>query len=198
MAKKLRTGKAISSPELDDKPFWEAAIRLAVRRPLLLLLPASMVIGYVCVHEILTSAGRPAAPIDDAYIHLQFVRRMAGGNFFSYVSGEGRTTGATSPGWCVALMPFYWLGMRGLSLLWATWIIGSLAHAGVAAETMRVVRRLAGDKAAIGSALACLGFGAYAWHAWSGMETMAFAWILLATARRAGAWCEPCEPVPRE
>src|SRR5262249_18346364 len=52
-------------------------------------------------------------------------------------------------------------------------------------------RRLAGEAAALGAGAMCSLFGAFAWFAWSGMETMALAWLLLRAARVAAARCEP-------
>jgi hypothetical protein len=162
-------------------------------RPYLPALAASALLGAVCVRAILGAAGEPAAPLDDAFIHLQFARRLAEGHFFSYVDGEGYSSGATSLLWPILLAPFHALGLRGVSLLWATWLLGTAAHAGLAVEAYRLSLRLAGRAAALGVAAMCMLFGAFAWFAWSGMETIALAWLLLRGARVAGAWCEPGE-----
>jgi hypothetical protein len=167
-----------------------------------LALAVSAALGVVCVRAIFEQAGGPAAPLDDTFIHFQYAKHLAEGRFFSYVAGEGYSSGATSLLWPLVLAPFYKLGLRDLTLLWAAWILGTIAHAGVAVEAYRITRRLAGESAAIGSAAMCLSFGAFAWFAWSGMETMALAWILLRTARVAAAACDPergrAPPSPRE
>ncbi len=163
-------------------------------------LAASALIGAICVRAILKAAGEPAAPLDDAFIHLQFARRLAEGHFYSYVDGEGYSSGATSLLWPLLLAPFHAIGLRDVSLLWATWILGTLSHAGLAVESYRITDRLAGRAAALGVAATCTLFGAFAWFAWSGMETVALGWLLLRGARVAGAWCEPAEgaaPPPR-
>ena len=154
-------------------------------------LAVSFALGALAVRGILTRAGRPALPLDDAFIHLQYARRLAEGHFFSYVPGEGYTTGATSLLWPIVLAPFHLLGLRGLSFVWASWLLGTLAHAALAVEAGRVARRLAGRAAGAGAMLMCLGFGAFAWFAWSGMETIPFAWMLMRTARVSAAYCEP-------
>ncbi|AKT37704.1 hypothetical protein [Chondromyces crocatus] len=156
----------------------------------------STIIGAFCVRAILAKAGHPAVPLDDAFIHFQFARRLAGGHFFSYVDGEGYSSGATSQLWPLLLAPFYKLGLRDLSIIWAAWLLGTLAHAGVAVEATRLTRPLAGRAAAIGAGALCLAFGAFAWFAWSGMETMALAWILLRAGRVAAAWIEPDRDAP--
>jgi hypothetical protein len=177
-------------------------VRLAVIGPLLArrtkpylpAIAASSLLGFICVRSILSSAGQPALPLDDSFIHLQYAKRLAQGGFFSYVPGEGYTTGATSFLWPLLIAPFWLVGLRGLALVYAVWLLGTLAHAGVAVETARITRRLAGSAAAIGAAAMCLLFGAFAWFAWSGMETVLLAWVLMRAARVAAEHVEPCEP----
>ncbi len=154
-------------------------------------LAVSAVLGAVAVGGILRDAGGPAAPLDDAFIHLQYARGLARGRFFEYVAGAGYSSGATSLLWPLLLAPFHALGMRDVALLWPAWLFGTLAHAGVAVEAYRLTRRLAGEAAALGTGAMCALFGAFAWFAWSGMETVALAWLLLRTARVAAARCEP-------
>ena len=160
-------------------------------RPYAPALIASAILGAICVRAILAQAGHPALPLDDAFIHLQYARRIAEGAPFSYAPGGGYTTGATSLLWPALLAPFHALGLRDLSLAYAAWALGTLAHAALAVEAARLTRPLAGRAAAAGAGAMCLACGAFAWFAWSGMETVALAWILVRTARVAAAWCEP-------
>jgi hypothetical protein len=153
----------------------------------------SCIVGWLATRGIVARTGEPAAPLDDSFIHLQYARRLAEGHFFSYVAGEGYTSGATSPLWPVILAPFHALGLRGVSLLDAAWAFGTLAHAAVAVETYRLAERLAGRAAAVGAALMCILFGAFAWFAWSGMETVPFAWALMRAARVSADFCEPAK-----
>jgi hypothetical protein len=162
--------------------------RLAIYGP---ALAASAILGAVCLRAILREAHGPGAPLDDTFIHLQFARGLASGRFFEYVAGEGYVSGATSLLWPVLLAPFHAIGLRDVSLLWAAWALGTLAHAGTAVEAYRLARRLAGDGAALGAGAMCSLFGAFAWFAWSGMETMALSWILLRAARVSAAVWEP-------
>ncbi|WP_437725632.1 hypothetical protein [Sorangium sp. So ce861] len=154
-------------------------------------LAASGALGALCIRAVLDQAGRPALPLDDAFIHMQYARRLAEGGFFSFVAGEGYSTGATSLLWPVLLAPFYALGLRDLSLVYAIWALGLVFHAALAVETARLARPLAGPAAAAGAGAMCAGFAAFAWFAWSGMETVAFAWILTRTARLAAGLLEP-------
>lgn len=148
----------------------------------------SAFIGAASIRSILARAGGPAVPLDDAFIHFQYARRLAEGDFFAYVAGEGYTTGATSLLWPILLAPFHALGLRDVSLIYAAWLLGTLAHAALAVEAARLTERLAGRAAAIGAGAMCAAFGAFAWFAWSGMETIPFAWLLLRTARAGAAW----------
>ncbi|WP_437943840.1 hypothetical protein WMF27_04215 [Sorangium sp. So ce281] len=159
-------------------------------------LAVSGALGALCVRAILAQAGRPALPLDDAFIHMQYARRLAEGGFFSFVAGDGYSSGATSLLWPVLLAPFHALGLRDLSLVYAVWALGLVFHAALAVETARLARPLAGPAAAAGAGAMCAGFAAFAWFAWSGMETVAFAWILTRTARLAAALCEPAPPDP--
>ncbi|WP_437611238.1 hypothetical protein WMF20_05340 [Sorangium sp. So ce834] len=156
-------------------------------------LAASGALGALCIRAVLDQAGRPALPLDDAFIHMQYARRLAEGGFFSFVAGEGYSTGATSLLWPVLLAPFYALGLRDLSLVYAIWALGLVFHAALAVETARLARPLAGPAAAAGAGAMCAGFAAFAWFAWSGMETVAFAWILTRTARLAAGLLEPAK-----
>src|SRR5215210_1935619 len=82
---------------------------------------ASAIVGTICVRGILAAAGHPSAPLDDTFIHLQYARRLSEGGFFSYVAGQGFTTGATSVLWPLLLAPFHAIGFRDVSLLWIAW-----------------------------------------------------------------------------
>ncbi|MBK9259236.1 MAG: hypothetical protein IPM54_05310 [Polyangiaceae bacterium] len=160
-------------------------------RPYAFALLVSGTIGFVAIRKIFERAGHPALPLDDSFIHLQYARRLAEGEFFSYVAGEGYTTGATSLLWPILLAPFHLLGLHELSLAWGAWFWGTLAHAALAVEVMRLSRRLAGPEVATAALAMSLGFGGFAWFAWSGMETIPFTWLLVRTARASAELCEP-------
>jgi hypothetical protein len=183
--------EATGGASLAARPPAQASLRVWLRaaarraRPYLPALIASGLVGAWAVKAILFTAGHPALPLDDAFIHLQYARRLAEGGFFSYVAGEGYTSGATSLLWPLAIAPFYLLGLRDLSIVYVLWIFGWLAHAALCVETARIARRLAGASAALGAGAMCQAFGAFAWFAWSGMETVPFAWALMRTARVA-------------
>lgn len=152
--------------------------------PTLVALAASAVLARFVVGAILARAGRPAVPLDDAFIHFQYARRIAEGAPLRY-TGDAISTGATSLVWPALLAPFYALGARGLSLVWVAWALGTIALAGLAVDTGRLAKRLTNTAGGIAAGAMCLAFGPFAWFAWSGMETIPFAWILVRTARLA-------------
>ena len=190
---------ATNEPALPIAPSYRRAervvtfVRAAAKHvhPYVFALFVSGTLGFVATQKILARAGHPALPLDDSFIHLQYARRLAEGGFFSYVPGEGYTTGATSLLWPILLAPFHLFGLHELSLVWAAWFWGTLAHAALAVEVMRLARRLAGREVAAGALLMSLAFGAFAWFAWSGMETIPFTWLLVRTARASAELCEP-------
>jgi hypothetical protein len=152
-------------------------------KPYLPALAISSALGLLAVRNILEDAGRPAMPLDDSFIHLVYARRFGEGAPFTFSPDGGFSSGATSFLWPLALAPFWLIGFRGLDLVWIVWALGTVLHAAVAVETKRLAEPLVGRAAAIATAAMCLLFGAFAWFAWSGMETIALAWIMTRTAR---------------
>ena len=154
-------------------------------------LALSSLLAYFSINAILEKAGRPALPLDDSFIHLQFARRFAEGHPFTFANGGGGfSSGATSFLWPLMLAPFYALGMHGLTLVYAVWGLGTVFHAGVILESKRLAEPLVGRPAAFGVAAMCLVFGAFTWFAWSGMETIPFTWALVRGARVTADYLE--------
>jgi hypothetical protein len=151
---------------------------------------ATIALAAYVLHAVLEKCGHPAVPLDDAFIHFQYAKRLSGGHFFSYVEGEGYTSGATSLLWPALLAPFYALGFRDLSIVWVAWFFGFLALSALAIEAYRLAAPLAGHGAAIGAAAMVLCFGGYVWCAASGMEVVPLAWALAFALRRCIEWCE--------
>ena len=80
-------------------------------RPYALPLAVAGAIGALAVTAIVERAGEPALPLDDAFIHLHYARRLAAGHWFSYAPGSGYSSGATSLVWPLVLAPFFVLGL---------------------------------------------------------------------------------------
>lgn len=182
------------SPPGPAAPKTAGARLLASAKPYGIPLLLSSVMGIIAVNHILDRAGRPALPLDDSYIHLQYARRIAEGHPFSFANVIGGfSSGATSFLWPLMLAPFYLLGLKGLSLIWASWLLGTVFHAATILEAKRLAEPLVGRAAAIGVGAMCWLCGAFVWFAWSGMETIPFAWALVRACRVSADWLEKGE-----
>jgi heme exporter protein D len=172
---------------------WE---RLKPLGPWLPLVAATLLVAGVTTHAILSAThGTPAAPLDDAYIHFQYVRDLVALHPFSYSPGAAPTPGETSLLWPVLLAPFYAVGLRGASIVYAAWALGWTALGLLAYDTFHASRHLISREGAIAAAAMVLTFGGYVWFAPSGMEVVPFAWLLMRSVRRAAEWTE--QELPR-
>jgi hypothetical protein len=142
------------------------------------------------IRAVLARCGHPAVPLDDAFIHFQYARRLAGGHFFSYVDGEGYSSGATSLAWPLLLAPLHALGLDDLSIIWGAWILGFAALGALTVETYRLALPLVGRGAAVGAAAMVPCFGGYVFGAASGMEVVPLALVLAFGLRRCIEWGE--------
>jgi hypothetical protein len=158
-----------------SSPLVELSKRLLPYAPVALV---TAFLAAYAVRGVIAKCGHPAVPLDDAFIHFQYAKRLAGGHFFSYVDGEGYSSGATSLLWPLVLAPFYLIGLRDLSIIWAAWFFGFLSLGALAVETYRLSAPLAGRGPALGAGAMVLAFGGYLWCAASGMEVVPLAWTL--------------------
>ncbi len=116
-------------------------------------------------------------PLDDAWIHQTYARNLVQEGRWSYESGRP-SSGSTSPLWTLALTPAYMLGVD--HRLW-TYALGAATLAWLSWLAWRMAVRLFGDSTPV-PWLAAL-FCAFEWHlvwaAFSGMETLLFAALVL-------------------
>src|SRR4051794_36676977 len=178
---------ARSRAEVSGLPFSQRALALA---PLAPAAVATLWLAFAAISGIVTKCGHAAVPLDDAFIHFQYAKRLAAGHFFSYSEGDGYSPGATSLLWPLALAPFYALGLREHLIIWAAWALSFAALFGLALETYRLASKLAGRGPALGAGAMVLSFGGYVWCAASGMEVVPLAWLLALSARLAIEWGE--------
>lgn len=150
-----------------------------------------MVLAWFGARAVLEKThGNPTAPLDDAYIHLQFARSFAEGTPLVYSPGGPAVAGATSFLWPLLLGVGYALGLRGQALIWEAWALGFIALGLLAAEARRAALGLTGPLTAAGAAALVFAFGANTWFAASGMEVVPLAWLMLRSVRRAAEWHE--------
>src|SRR5262245_42523952 len=114
-----------------SSPFATFSKRLLPYAPVLVLTTS---LAVYAVHAVIEKCGHPAVPLDDAFIHFQYAKRLAQGHFFSYADGEGYSSGATSLLWPTLLAPLYLLGLRDLSIIWGAWLFGFVALGALAVE----------------------------------------------------------------
>lgn len=131
--------------------------------------------------ELAITGGGISLPLDDSFIYLQYSRAIAEGHPFVYTRGNEPTTGATSLGYPLLLLPPHLLRLSPeLCVGWALalGIVGFFASALLMA---RLGRRLGGF---VGGALALVLFLAsphLLWGYLSGMEIPLYGTVLLAS-----------------
>jgi len=171
----------------------------AVKRAALAGGPLAAAVALVAqraLSGVIARVGHPAALLDDAYIHFQYARAIAEGHPMRFQAGEPITSGATSLLWPAVLAPFWALGARGDTIVWAAWVLSFTALGALAGEAASLTHRLAGRAAAVGAAVMTVSFGGLVWCAASGMEVIPFAWAIARASRRASEWAE-AEPEAR-
>jgi len=67
-----------------------------------------------------------SAPLDDAFIYLQYAKNLAKGSFFEFVRGQGYSSGATSFLYAIILLPFAFILQGSSLLIVVTYIIGGI------------------------------------------------------------------------
>ncbi len=130
---------------------------------------------------------RPAFPLDDSWIHLQFARHLAQGNGLVYNVGE-RVNGSTSPLW-TAVLSLGFLLPGGLPLLWPKLLGIALFLTGVRATVHLAAALGLGRWSQSMAGLMVAGCHWWAWSALSGMEILLFSnlaiWGLILHQREA-------------
>jgi hypothetical protein len=178
----------------DVSPWVEWKERAIAYGPLILIVG---VLAQRTIAAVLTKVGHAAAVLDDSYIHFQYARAIASGHPLRFQAGSPVTSGATSMLWPAVLAPFWALGARDDTIVWACWLLSFVAFGALAWEASKLTERLAGHVAAIGAGAMTLAFGGFVWSAASGMEVIPFAWAIARASRRASDWSE-ATPEARE
>lgn len=149
-------------------PFWT-----------LLAVAAALCVVYTSVSMRL-NGGALTPPLDDAFIHFQYARRMAEGAPFSYQAGDGFSSGATSLLWPAVLAVGWRLGFQDVSLYVWTLILNTVLLAAAGTFTWRWLGRVTDERTALVGTLLVVTSGPLVWAAFSGMEVLLFATAMAA------------------
>ena len=171
--------------------FWSD---VETRRALVLCALLAGLQGMVLFGVQTTLSGFPALPLDDAYIHWQYAKQIAEGDYFRYQAGEPVSSGETSFLYVHLVALGYLVGFRDSLLI--VWVYGWawLSTTAVFFLAWRIGKRLSSN--ALGwAAVALIGSSGWlAWAFWSGMEIALFSALLLSAAY---ALLEPNVPANR-
>ena len=131
---------------------------------------AGMIFLAYALTSLANGRGEFVMPLDDTYIHFQYARQIAAGQFYVYNPGLPPTSGATSFLYPYVLAFGVLLGFQGLNLgLWAMGV-GALALTGSIWLVYLLVRMIGEvEWLAVGIALAFgIVAGVMAFHEWYG------------------------------
>ncbi len=131
----------------------------------------ALVLGVVFVLvDLAHNQGHLVAPIDDAYIHLQYGSQLGSGHPFEYNTGDPVSTGASSLLYAFVLGAAHAVGFGGHWLLWFAVALGVVCVALAAGLTVRLGTRLVGRTVGAWAGVLTAVSGPLLWGAASGME----------------------------
>lgn len=125
--------------------------------------------------------GTLIAPIDDAYIHLQYAGQLGAGHPFQYNTGDAISTGASSLLYVFVLTIGYLVGFHGTWLLVFAVVFGVVCMAVTAGLTYHLGRVLVGRTVGCWAGVLVAVSGPLLWGATSGMEVGMTALLAVAT-----------------
>ncbi len=122
-----------------------------------------------------------SAPLDDAFIYMQYAKNLAKGRFFEYVLGEGYSSGATSFLYAFLLAPFAVL-LKGGALVVVTYVIGGICLFFSGYYIYKLTRLLVNEvKFAVFAAALFVTNGNILWGYFSGMEICIFSALIISS-----------------
>jgi hypothetical protein len=146
---------------------------------------------------IARTGGAFPVPLDDVYIHFGFARSAALGHPFSWIPGNGYSSGGTSLVYPLVLAPAWALGFRGAHLAIAAALLAVVCVVDLARSIRDLlVRAKAPAWIAALAPVLVVAVPLVDWSLFSGMETALFAAILgraLVATERAGSSAAPGE-----
>ncbi|MCC5874795.1 MAG: hypothetical protein JJU11_01120 [Candidatus Sumerlaeia bacterium] len=135
-----------------------------------------------------TAGGHFMLPLDDSYIHLQYARRVAGGQLLSYSPGMLPSGGMTSPLYVFLMAPLFLIGMEGVRAAIGAFLFGMVTWMVLPIWVHELTKRLAGGTCAMIAALLVLANGHLLWNFMSGMETGLFTLLVIGAVLGAQTW----------
>ena len=141
-----------------------------------------VVFGVFTLRMMAYTDGHRAAPLDDTYIHLQYARQIARGDYFRYQPGDPPTTGATSWLYIHLLALPALFRIDGQNLLTAAAVMNLVFLYLCLYYLRRLATDLFGREAGIATVVLCLSSGAFLWGAFSQMEIALFSFLIVLCA----------------
>ena len=159
----------------------DGGIPFETHRPLVAVAVAGLLGGvlFAVLGSSLTYP-RLGAPLDDAFIHLQYARQLGDLHFYAYQDGAAASSGATSWLYLHALGAFALFGLDGDALLAVGLLAGVISWAATGVLAYLLTLRLSDRRHALWASAVTLSSGALLWATASGMEVIAAAALLLA------------------
>jgi arabinofuranosyltransferase len=154
--------------------------------PLLILLAGISLAVYLSASGLVLRIG---FPLDDAWIHQTYARNLAQHGEWAFIPGQP-SAGSTAPLWSLLLALGYFLHLG--PYIW-TYLLGWFCLVAVAWQGRSIFQTLAPSRSgiAIWAALFLVVEYHLVWAAVSGMETLFYAWLLMAV------FAELVQPGPR-
>lgn len=119
-------------------------------------------------------------PLDDAFIHAQYAKQIAHGQYFQYQQGDPVSSGETSFLYAHILAIGYLLGFSDSGIILWAHTITLFCLTGVFFYLFRLSQQLNGTKAGLFVVALVFSSGHLGWAFWSGMEIALFTLLILA------------------
>ncbi|MGW9308889.1 hypothetical protein ACWGPQ_12855 [Saccharomonospora azurea] len=140
-------------------------------RPEWLVGALALLLGCVfVVVDLAFNQGTLIAPIDDAYIHLQYASQLGSGHPFQYNTGDPVSTGASSLLYAFVLAAAHAVGLSGTALLAFAVAFGVACFAATTVLVCKLGAALVGRVVGLWAGVLTAVSGPLLWGAASGME----------------------------
>ncbi|EIE97164.1 MATE family efflux transporter [Saccharomonospora glauca] len=131
----------------------------------------ALLVGCVFVAvDLAFNQGKLIAPIDDAYIHLQYASQLGSGHPFEYNTGDPVSTGASSLLYAFVLAAAHAVGFTGTALLAFAVAFGVVCFALTTVLVAKLGTALVGRAVGLWAGVLTAVSGPLLWGAASGME----------------------------